>query len=391
MSAPNPFKPAVREEINLRLLLLGLSGQGKTFTALAIACHLAQLTGRRVAFIDTEDGAARKYAGELCQCHACRGHGIRFEFDVVELARHHPQEWLAMMQAATAGGYGILVLDSISHEWQACLEDVDQRQRQVKNKHSAWGPTTEAHNAFLAGIRSWPGHLIACCRAKEKHSSEGGKVTSLGVLPVQRDGIEYELDVALFMSGATGRVVKTRAAALQERIEQRPGLALAQDLLAWTGSPAAAQEQATPAAGAPQQQPDEAPQQADEQPREPQRQAQPKEMPQQAQASGPETEDERQHRVFVERRNRRRAQWEAWIRSEAEEAGEQITKGDVRLSLLLTLAADRQKLLAELTYEQLWGGKPPEEALSHEDLTAIKAWLEGQGVDVDQLLKGGAR
>lgn len=229
--AKNPFQKAVRADIPLRVLLIGLSGSGKTYTALALAAHM----GTKVAVIDTENGSASKYAGDPCRCHACRGSDRSFDFDVLELNEHSPKAYMDAMQAAATHGYGVVVLDSVSHEWEGkggCLEMVDASE--ARNKHAAWGPVTKAHNSFLQFVRDFPGHVIATCRAKEKHEKRGKEVVSRGVLPVQREGIEYEFDVALFMDGGSGSVIKTRAAVLDGWMGEHPGGDLADRLLAWS-------------------------------------------------------------------------------------------------------------------------------------------------------------
>lgn len=246
----NPFAPAVRQGVNLRALLIGQSGSGKTYSALAVASHLAERIGTKVAVVDTEDRSAEKYAHEKCACAQCRGQGISFVFDVLCLKRCSPDDYMNAMRAAHANGYGVIVLDSISHEWEGpggCLEIVDANQRQSKNKHAAWGPVTEKHNQFLAAIRNFPGHVVATVRAKEKHQKEGGKIVSLGVLPVQRDGIEYEFDLALFLDQSRGQIVKTRASKLEGWIGTRPGAELANAMLAWANGGEAERDQSRPA------------------------------------------------------------------------------------------------------------------------------------------------
>ena len=235
MAQANPFKTAKRAEIPLRVLLIGLSGSGKTYTALALACHMAQELGEKVAVIDTENGSASKYAGEPCRCETCRGHGIRFEFDVLELNTHSPKAYMDAMVAARTHGYRILVEDSISHEWEGkggCLEMVDAAKS--KNKHAAWGPVTKAHNSFLQAIRDYDGHVVTTCRAKEKHENRGGEIVSRGVLPIQREGIEYEFDFSLFLSGGNASMVKTRAASLDGWLGEHAGGTLSDRLLTWS-------------------------------------------------------------------------------------------------------------------------------------------------------------
>lgn len=259
------FKKAVRTGALIRSLLIGQSGAGKTYTALALACHMAEAIGSRVAVVDTEDNSAAKYAGERCGCCRCMGQGITFDFDVLCLTKCSPNDYLQAMAAASGAGYRILVLDSITHEWDGpggCLEMVDANQQRSKNKHAAWGPVTEEHNRFLQAIRSWPGHVVATVRAKEKHEKQGNQVVSLGVLPIQRDGIEYEFDFAVFLNGASASVCKTRASSLRGWVGRNPGADLAADLLAWsgTGEPASATKPApAPKRVEPRQQPQRRP------------------------------------------------------------------------------------------------------------------------------------
>ena len=98
------FEKATRKKSRLRLALCGAAGSGKTYTALTIAKEL----GERVAVLDTERGSASKYAG-------------RFSFDVVELSDYHPRHYVAVIEAAEAGGYDVLVIDSLTHAWSGSV------------------------------------------------------------------------------------------------------------------------------------------------------------------------------------------------------------------------------------------------------------------------------
>jgi hypothetical protein len=78
---------------------LGISGGGKTYSALSIASHL----GKSIAHIDTEHGSASKYAD-------------LFTFDTCELTSFHPQNYIDAINAAS-GSYDVLIIDSLSHAW----------------------------------------------------------------------------------------------------------------------------------------------------------------------------------------------------------------------------------------------------------------------------------
>lgn len=94
------FVKATKDKIKIRLAISGASGSGKTYSALAIASHLAT----PVALIDTERGSASKYAD-------------KFNFDVCELTDFHPIRYIEAIQAAERAGYGTIVIDSLSHAW----------------------------------------------------------------------------------------------------------------------------------------------------------------------------------------------------------------------------------------------------------------------------------
>lgn len=68
------FKKAERKRIFVKMALCGVSGSGKTYSALL----LAQGLGGKIAMIDTENGSGELYS-DLC------------EYDAVNLNRHFRQ------------------------------------------------------------------------------------------------------------------------------------------------------------------------------------------------------------------------------------------------------------------------------------------------------------
>ncbi len=87
------FKRATKSQIKLRLALIGISGGGKTYSALSIASHL----GKSIALIDTEHGSASKYAD-------------LFNFDTCKLSSFHPQNYIDAINAAK-GSYDVLIIE----------------------------------------------------------------------------------------------------------------------------------------------------------------------------------------------------------------------------------------------------------------------------------------
>lgn len=223
------FKKATKKHVKLRVALVGVSGSGKTYTALNIATNLA----KPVAVIDTEHGSACKYSD-------------LFDFDVMELESFSPANYVSAIQEAEAGGYGTLVIDSLSHAWMGkggALEMVDNaaKRSQATNTFMAWRDVTPQHNALVEAILASDLHVIVTMRAKTEYvqeKNEKGKTVprKVGIQPVQRDGMEYEFDVVCDLNQENELIVgKTRCPELHERIFRKAGKDVADILLAWAG------------------------------------------------------------------------------------------------------------------------------------------------------------
>lgn len=246
------FKRATKAAAKLRLGLVGPAGSGKTMTALRIAAGI----GGRVAVIDTERGSASLYSGE-------RG----LEFDVMELESYEAERFLEAINAAVAGGYSVLVIDSLSHAWAGkggILEFVDKagKRNQGGGNFGAWRDATPRHNQLVDAILGAPLHVICTLRSKVEYVVEnvGGRnqVRKVGLQPVQRDGLEYEFTVVGDVSQDHDLVItKTRAAFLKDAVIREAGEDLGRQLAAWLAGgasapgPAAAAPQPAPAAPAP--------------------------------------------------------------------------------------------------------------------------------------------
>jgi hypothetical protein len=224
--ATNPFKPATKEQSKLRMALIGPSGSGKTWTALAIATELG-----KVALIDTERGSASKYAGN-------------FDFHVMELTDYSPLKYIEAIKAAAQFGYDAVVIDSLSHAWNApggVLDMVDRaaKRSQSNNSFAAWRDVTPLHNQLIDALVGTPIHLIATMRSKTEYvleTNERGKTMprKVGLAPVQRDGMEYEFDIFAEMDMDNNLIVsKTRCTALNGAVVAKPGKNIAEVIRAW--------------------------------------------------------------------------------------------------------------------------------------------------------------
>lgn len=220
------FIKAVKTNSKLRMALIGPAGAGKTYTALSVAAGL----GGRVAVLDSEHGSASKYAD-------------LFEFDVIEPETFSPQVYIDAMLEAERAGYGVIILDSLSHAWAGkggALEMVDAASRRAKgNKFVAWGEVTPLQQTMVDTILTANIHVIATIRSKMEYTqdldSEGRKVVrKLGMQPVQRDQLEYEFDLVGDLDNEnTMTVTKSRIPALSGAVIRKPGKPLAEALTGW--------------------------------------------------------------------------------------------------------------------------------------------------------------
>lgn len=184
------IRKARRSATKLRLLLPGPSGSGKTWGALTLAKGI----GGRTVVIDTEQGSSDMYD----QLH---------EFDVFDLAPPFtPERYVEAIAACEAAGYEIIIVDSITHEWNGkggCLELVDEiaRAKFKGNTWSAYSEITPRHRAFIDAMLRSRAHIIATARAKTETAQvdEGGRkrVVKLGMAAETRQGVEFEFDVVL--------------------------------------------------------------------------------------------------------------------------------------------------------------------------------------------------
>lgn len=225
--AGNPFMPATLAGSYLRMAITGPSGSGKTFTALQIATHM--MPDARVAVICTERGSARKYAR-------------LFKFDVLELRNFAPQHFIKAIKDAQKYKYDVLIVDSLSHEWNGAggiLSIVDNN----NNNFGAWKTATPLHQEVIDTLLDAKLHVIVTLRSKtgyaveevDKGSYKKTNVRKLGLEPIQREGVEYEFDIfAKADMDNTLTIEKSRCVAVPNgSTYTRAGDKLATELATW--------------------------------------------------------------------------------------------------------------------------------------------------------------
>lgn len=179
------FKKALKEKIWVKVLIGGSSGSGKTWSALRLATGIASKSGGAgVAAIDTENGRIKYYADQ-------------FNFFDLQLRDYSPEKYIEAIDAAIDAGFKVLIIDSISHEWNYCNEL--NGKMAGSNTWANWRKITPRHDAFMEKILQSPLHIIATVRGKDEYTQDvkDGKTTirKVGLGYKQRDNIEYDYTV----------------------------------------------------------------------------------------------------------------------------------------------------------------------------------------------------
>ena len=194
------FQKAKKEQIWAKILLNAPSGGGKTYSALRLATGIAKKCGSRVAAIDTENGRIRYYAEE-------------FDFDDMQLSEpYSPEKYMTAIDEAVKAGCKVLVIDSLTHEWNFCLDLVNNMPG--TNSYTKWKTVTPRHDAFKEKILQSPIYIIATVRGKDEYvleDSNGKKVPKkVGLGYSQRDGLEFDYTVTLNLDQNTHRFSATK-------------------------------------------------------------------------------------------------------------------------------------------------------------------------------------
>ena len=181
------FTKAERKKAKLRLALTGVSGCGKTYSALRIATGM----GGKIAVIDTENDSSNLYASE-------------FSFSSINLDDHSPEGYIQAINDAEKEGFDIVIVDSLSHVWTYCKDEVDKvANKSFKgNSWAAWSKVTPRYNALIQRMIQSNIHVITTMRAKtetaqQKDSNNRTVVVKLGMKTEMRDGIEFEFTTVI--------------------------------------------------------------------------------------------------------------------------------------------------------------------------------------------------
>ena len=203
------FRPAIREKVGLLIGLAGPSGSGKTFSAMRLASGIVG-KDKKFAVIDTEARRSLHYADT-------------FNFDICDLhPPFRPSAYADAIQAADKAGYGVIVVDSMSHCWSSEGGVLDWQEEELQRmagdnyvkreacKMVAWIKPKGDHKKMVSRLLQVKATVILCFRAEEKvkmekvRDEQTGKektaIVPIGWQPICEKNLPYELTVSFLLT-----------------------------------------------------------------------------------------------------------------------------------------------------------------------------------------------
>jgi hypothetical protein len=161
------FRKAKAEQAALKIGIYGPPGSGKTFTSLLIAEGLGKISGKRVAYVDTERGT-----DFYCKSVPARSvHPEAFDFDA--LYTRSLTEVLSSVKGLDPAVYGVVVLDSVTHLWEAAIAAYGGNQTRAGTiPMHAWGKIKRPYKDLMSSLLSSPMHVLICGRQGTEYATD---------------------------------------------------------------------------------------------------------------------------------------------------------------------------------------------------------------------------
>lgn len=194
------LQKASRKKASIKMSLQGPSGSGKTYSSLLLAYGLCN-DWSKIAVIDSENHSSELYSN-------------LGGYNVLQLiAPYTPKKYIQAIEACGQAGMQVIIIDSISHEWEYILEA--HASLPGNNSFANWHKIGIRHKAFIQAILGSKAHIIATTRTKKDCvlNTQNGKMVpeKVGLKAVQREGLDYEFTLVFDLN------MKNSASASKDR------------------------------------------------------------------------------------------------------------------------------------------------------------------------------
>lgn len=185
------IKPARRGGSKVILGITGVSGSGKTYTALKIARGMVS-DPSKIGFLDAENKRGSLYADILDG-----------EFLIGDLyPPFSPRRYSEAIREFQEAGVEVLVIDSITHEWEGegGCDDIANAPLKQGKKMADWISAKREHKTFMNTLLYCNMNIICCIRAREKTDFKNpSKPVSLGIQPVCEKNFMFEMTASFLI------------------------------------------------------------------------------------------------------------------------------------------------------------------------------------------------
>ena len=183
--------PAKRGGSKAILGIAGISGSGKTYTALKIARGMVS-NASKIGFLDTENKRGSLYADILDA-----------PFLIGDLhPPFSPKRYSDAIKEFQEAGVEVLVIDSVTHEWEGDggCDDIANMPLQQGKKIANWIGAKREHKAFMNTLLQCNMNIICCIRAREKTDFKNpAKPVSLGIQPICEKNFMFEMTASFLI------------------------------------------------------------------------------------------------------------------------------------------------------------------------------------------------
>jgi hypothetical protein len=195
------IRPVVMGGGNAIIAVAGVTGSGKTYTALQIARGMVSKPSE-IGFLDTENKRGSYYANKLDG-----------QFMIADLyPPFSPSRYAQAIKEFQDAGIKTLIIDSISHEWEGegGCDDI-AAMKMGESGMDNWIGAKREHKRFMNKALQCNMNLIFCIRAREKTDFKNPKKpVSLGLQPVCEKNFMFEMTASVLVEneGKTQKFIK---------------------------------------------------------------------------------------------------------------------------------------------------------------------------------------
>lgn len=219
------LQKASRKKASIKMSLQGPSGSGKTYSSLLLAYGLCN-DWTKIAVIDSENHSSELYS------HLG-------SYNVLQLsAPYTPEKYTQAIDASGQAGMQVIIIDSISHEWEYILET---HAGMNGNSFTNWQKIGLRHKAFIQAVLNAKAHIIVTTRTKQDYvlNERNGRMVpeKVGLKAVQREGLDYEMTLVFDLTMKnTATASKDRTGLFFGKPEQKLGVETGRAIYHWCSS-----------------------------------------------------------------------------------------------------------------------------------------------------------